>query len=152
LRWLADRAPALVPVLVDSSPDGHSASSRAGLDGHSASSRAGLDGHSASSRAGLDGHSASSRAGAHVRILLAHVPGEDRYDGGLAVRDAIHAAFHPVQVASASCVDELLAAGTTDYRTPALLDRVRHVVATHGDHDPRLRELVDTLPARLAEV
>jgi hypothetical protein len=29
------------------------------------------------------------------RVLLGHVPGADRYDGGLAVRDAIDAAFTP---------------------------------------------------------
>jgi len=97
-----------------------------------------------------DGRSASSRAGG--RVLLAHVPGEDRYDGGLAVRDAIDAAFHPVQLAAADSVDELIAAGVPDARTPALMSRLAAVVAQHGDGDPRLRDLVAGLPERLTEV
>jgi hypothetical protein len=107
LRWIASRAPDLVPPLV---------------------------------------------GGAAARILLAHVPGVDRYDGGLAVREAIDAAFHPVQLAAADSADELRAAGVPDARTPALVDQIRGVVAAHGADDPRLRDLADALPARLAEV
>lgn len=86
------------------------------------------------------------------RVLLGHVPGEDRYHGGLAVRDAIDAAFHPVQMAAAERVDELIAAGVPDARTPTLIAALTAVVARHGNGDPRLRDLVDGLPDRLAEV
>jgi hypothetical protein len=85
------------------------------------------------------------------RMVLGHVPGEDRYGGGLAVREAIDAALHPVQVAASAHVDELLALGVPDGRTPALVSRIADTVAHYGD-DPRLRDLVAILPARLAEV
>jgi hypothetical protein len=86
------------------------------------------------------------------RVLLGHVPGADRYGGGLAVRDAIDAAFHPVQLAAAEHVEDLIAAGVPDARTPSLIAALDAVVARHGDGDPRLRDLVDGLPDRLAEV
>jgi hypothetical protein len=86
------------------------------------------------------------------RVLLGHVPGADRYDGGLAVRDAIDAAFHPIQLAAAEHVEELIVAGVPDARTPTLIAALAAVVARHGNGDPRLRDLVDGLPVRLAEV
>jgi hypothetical protein len=86
------------------------------------------------------------------RMLLGHVPGEDRYDGGPAVCEAIDAALHPVRVAAAAMAEDLVTAGVPDARAPTLLPRLRSVVARHAPGDDGLRALVDTLPARMARV
>lgn len=87
-------------------------------------------------------------AGEHGRMLLAHVPGEDRYDAGPALCAEVVAAFDPVQKHFAGRVDQLRAAGVPDLS----LASVPVVAAPYLDSIPGLAELVDDLPRRLAEV
>jgi hypothetical protein len=84
------------------------------------------------------------------RMLLDHIDGEDLYGAGPAVRSAIAADMHRIQVAAAHRLGELRAIGVP-YRSPAyLLARLPEIVTGHAD--PRLTTLVEDLPARLAEV
>ncbi|BFU43685.1 hypothetical protein KRMM14A1004_19220 [Krasilnikovia sp. MM14-A1004] len=89
-------------------------------------------------------------SGAHGRMLLAHVPGADGYGAGADVCARIARAFHPVQAHFAGRVDDLLAAGLPD-RRPAVEPFAR-VAAPYLDEIAGLRELIDDLPRRLAEV
>jgi hypothetical protein len=84
-------------------------------------------------------------AGAEGRMLLAHVPGEDRYGAGAEVCAAIAAAFHPVQAHFAGRVEELAAIpyGPTDLAAVA----EPYYATIEG-----LRELIDDLPRRLEAV
>jgi hypothetical protein len=86
------------------------------------------------------------------RLLLDHVPGEDLYDAGPAVRAGIAADTHAVQVAAAEDLDGLRSAGVPDRRAPVLLDALTALVGRQEVADPRLAALVDTLPARLSDV
>ncbi|MFF5171555.1 phosphotransferase family protein [Micromonospora sp. NPDC000089] len=79
------------------------------------------------------------------RMLLAHVPGEDRYDADAAERAAIAADQHVVQVRALRDADALVAAGVPDRRGPALARWLRDTLAPHT-------RLPDDLEARLDAV
>lgn len=89
-------------------------------------------------------------AGKAGRMLLTHVPGEDRYGAGADLCGRIAEAFHPVQTRFAGRTGELLAAGVPDRRLEA--SRFANVAAPYLGDIPGLAELIDGLPARLAEV
>lgn len=89
-------------------------------------------------------------AGEAGRMLLAHVPGEDRYGAGADLCDRVAAAFHPVQEHFAGRARELIAAGVPDHRLDA--ERFAAVATPYFDDIPGLAELIDGLPKRLAEV
>jgi hypothetical protein len=82
------------------------------------------------------------------RSLLAHVPGEDRYDAGAELCAEIARDFHPVQVEFAGRTAELLASGVPDRRREG--DRFARVAEPWLDSIDGLADLVDELPARLA--
>lgn len=88
--------------------------------------------------------------GAEGRMLLAHVPGADRYGAGDDLCGEIAAAFHPVQAHFAGRTDELSAAEIP----PGPLDatRVARVAEPYLTTIEGLRELIDDLPRRFAEV
>ncbi|WP_246636653.1 phosphotransferase [Actinoplanes hulinensis] len=87
-------------------------------------------------------------AGDEGRMLLAHVPGEDRYDGGPALRAEIATAFHPVQRHFAGRVDELRAHGVPAMEVDALVS----VASPYISELPGLGKLIDDLPRRLEQV
>ncbi|KUL32748.1 phosphotransferase family protein [Actinoplanes awajinensis] len=120
-------------------------------------------------------------AGQAGRMLLAHVPGDDRYGAGPRLCAEIAEMFHPVQAHYATRTDRLLTAGVPDRRlthsaSPAAaspagrlpadtvpgdaalptrgLDAARfaRVAAPYRDDIPGLAELIDGLPERLAAV
>ncbi|MGW4498613.1 phosphotransferase family protein [Micromonospora sp. NPDC004336] len=84
------------------------------------------------------------------RMLLDHVPGEDRYGAPIEERLAMAADFHPVQVRSVADVAELVAAGVPDLRAPRLAGWIRDRLAGH-DTSP-VESVLAGLPARLDEV
>ncbi|MDI6101506.1 phosphotransferase [Actinoplanes sp. NEAU-A12] len=86
--------------------------------------------------------------GEQGRMLLAHVPGEDRYGAGPALCADVVNAFHPVQRHFAGRVEELRAAGVPDLS----LDGILRVAEPHLGVIPGLAKLLDDLPRRLAEV
>lgn len=90
------------------------------------------------------------RAAAPGRMLLAHVPGEDRYDADADFRAAVAADWHPAQAHFAGRIDELLAAGVPDRRFDA--DRWARVAEPLLDRIDGLAALLDGLPARLAAI
>ncbi|SCF34980.1 Phosphotransferase enzyme family protein [Micromonospora viridifaciens] len=65
------------------------------------------------------------------RILLDHVPGEDRYAAGDTERAAIAADHHTVQLRAAGDVGALVAAGVPDLRGPGLAAWIRARLAAH---------------------
>ncbi|MGW5667099.1 phosphotransferase family protein [Micromonospora sp. NPDC003776] len=65
------------------------------------------------------------------RVLLDHIPGEDRYAADPAERAAIAAAHHTVQLRAAGDTDTLVAAGVPDLRGPALARWIRDRLAAH---------------------
>ncbi|AEV87492.1 aminoglycoside phosphotransferase [Actinoplanes sp. SE50] len=87
-------------------------------------------------------------AGSAGRMLLAHVPGEDRYGAGADLCARIAEAFHPVQEHYAGRVGEL--AGVPDRRLDAA--RFAAVAAPYLSGIPGLTGLIDDLPRRLAAV
>jgi hypothetical protein len=87
-------------------------------------------------------------AGDHGRMLLAHVPGEDRYDAGPAFCAEVVTAFDPVQKHFAGRVQELRAAGVPEIS----LDSLPAVAEPYLRSVPGLAKLIDDLPRRLAEV
>jgi hypothetical protein len=88
--------------------------------------------------------------GEEGRMLLAHVPGDDRYGAGADVCSLIDEEFHPVQAALAGRVDDLLAAGMPDNRlTPEPYARVAE---PYLDRIDGLAELIDDLPRRFEEI
>ncbi|GIF03581.1 hypothetical protein Asi03nite_11190 [Actinoplanes siamensis] len=89
-------------------------------------------------------------AGEEGRMLLAHVPGEDRYGAGPELCAAIAEAFHPVQQHFARHPEELAGAGAPDRRLAA--GRFAAVAAPYLGGIPGLAELIDGLPDRLAAV
>lgn len=90
------------------------------------------------------------RAGAPGRMLLAHVPGEDRYDADADFCALVAADWHPAQVHFAGRVGELLAAGVPDRRFDA--DRLARVAEPFLDPVDGLAALVEGLPARFAAI
>ncbi|BAL91591.1 hypothetical protein AMIS_63710 [Actinoplanes missouriensis 431] len=89
-------------------------------------------------------------SGEQGRMLLAHVPGEDRYGAGPALCADIAEAFHPVQEHFADRVAELLAAGVPDKRLSVA--PLADVAEPYLAEIPGLAELIDGLPDRLAAV
>jgi Phosphotransferase enzyme family len=87
-------------------------------------------------------------SGASGRMLLAHVPGEDRYGAGADLCAAVSEAFHPVQAHFAGRLDEL--GGVPDKRLD--VERFVNVAAPYIGGIPGLAELIDGLPERLAAV
>ncbi|WP_436527673.1 phosphotransferase family protein [Actinoplanes sp. HUAS TT8] len=88
---------------------------------------------------------ASGRAG---RMLLAHVPGDDRYGAGPELCATVAEAFHPVQEHFAGHLDQL--AAIPDKRLD--VDRFVNVAAPYLGDIPGLADLIDGLPTRLAAV
>ncbi len=82
-------------------------------------------------------------AGEPGRLLMGHLPGGDCWDAGPEVCEEVAAAFHPVQVHYATHPTGPL---------PAVGLDVAEVAAPHLDAIDGLRELIDDLPRRLAEV
>jgi hypothetical protein len=89
-------------------------------------------------------------AGEAGRMLLAHVPGEDRYGAGAGFRAAVARDFHPVQRYFAGRIGELLAAGVPDRRFD--IARFAGVAAPFVDVIDGLGELIDELAERLVAV
>ncbi|MFC4145794.1 aminoglycoside phosphotransferase family protein [Micromonospora mangrovi] len=65
------------------------------------------------------------------RMLLDHVPGEDRYAADVDERAAITADHHVLQVRAAADVAGLVADGVPDRRGPALAGWIRTMLAPH---------------------
>ncbi|WP_433720182.1 phosphotransferase family protein [Actinoplanes sp. CA-051413] len=84
------------------------------------------------------------------RMVLAHVPGEDRYDAGEDFCAAVAADWHPAQVHFAGRVDELLAAGVPDRRFD--IDRLARVAEPFLDEIDGLAAVLDALPGRIAAI
>ncbi|SCL53630.1 Phosphotransferase enzyme family protein [Micromonospora citrea] len=84
------------------------------------------------------------------RMLLDHVPGEDRYGAPIEERLTMAADFHPVQVRSVPDVAELVAAGVPDLRAPRLAGWIRDRLAGHDTSS--VAPLLAGLAARLDEV
>ncbi|MGK5673093.1 aminoglycoside phosphotransferase family protein [Micromonospora sp. URMC 106] len=84
------------------------------------------------------------------RMLLDHVPGEDRYGAPIEERLAMAADYHPVQVRSAADVAELVAAGVPDLRAPHLAGWIRDRLTGHDTSSVEF--LLAGLEGRLAEV
>jgi hypothetical protein len=83
------------------------------------------------------------------RTLLAHVPGEDRFEAGADFCALVAEDFHPLQAHFVGRIDDLLAAGAPDGRPdPAAYARLAE---PFYDSIDGLRELVGGLPDRLAE-
>ena len=89
-------------------------------------------------------------AGDQGRMLLAHVPGRDGYDAGVAVRAGIAERFHAVQVAFAGRAGDLLATGMPDARLDA--GALAAVARPYLDRIDGLRALIGDLPRRLDAV
>ncbi len=84
------------------------------------------------------------------RMLLPHVPGEDRYGAEEDFCAAVAEDWHPVQVHFAGRVDELLTAGVPDRRVRA--DRFTQVAEPFLDEIDGLAALLGELPARVAAI
>ncbi|MGS2616373.1 aminoglycoside phosphotransferase family protein [Micromonospora sp. LZ34] len=84
------------------------------------------------------------------RMLLEHVPGEDRYGAPLDERLAMAADYHPVQVRSITDVAELVAAGVPDLRGYALAGWICGYLAAHDTSS--VEPLLAGLEGRLDEV
>jgi hypothetical protein len=82
-------------------------------------------------------------AGEPGRLLMPHLPGGDCWDAGPEVCEEVAAAFHPVQVHYATHPAGPLPAVNLDAAA---------VAAPHLGAIPGLRELIDDVPRRLAEV
>jgi phosphotransferase family enzyme len=89
-------------------------------------------------------------AGTEGRMLLAHVPGADRYGAGADLCGAIAAAFHPVQAHFVGRTGELSAAGIPD--SPLAVARFARVAEPYLATIDGLRDLIEDLPRRFAEV
>ncbi len=83
------------------------------------------------------------------RMLLADIAGEDLHDAPLAVRQVIAARLHPTQVAAASRVAALLAAGVPDRRFVVLRPSLEVVADDARRASPDLDWLVGGLAERL---
>jgi hypothetical protein len=87
------------------------------------------------------------------RMLLADVPGTDRYDAEVAEIVAMVGDLFEIQAMAAEHVDELLALGLPDWRAERFVERVTEVVEKYGhqlarDERAAARELVAGLPKR----
>ncbi|MEU5945956.1 aminoglycoside phosphotransferase family protein [Micromonospora sp. NPDC047465] len=84
------------------------------------------------------------------RMLLDHVPGEDRYGAPIEERLAMAADLHPVQVRSVADVAVLVAAGVPDLRAPHLAGWICDRLSGHDTSS--VEPLLTGLEARLDEV
>ena len=84
------------------------------------------------------------------RMLLADVPGEDRYGAGEGERAAIAAGHHLVQLRACGSAGELVAAGVPDLRGAALADWIRERLAGHDVS--AAAGLLDGLDRRLRQI
>ncbi|MET7468764.1 phosphotransferase family protein [Micromonospora sp. NPDC005686] len=84
------------------------------------------------------------------RMLLADVPGEDRYGAGEGERAAIADGHHLVQLRACGVVGELVAAGVPDLRGTRLAGWIRERLAGHDVS--AARGLLDGLDRRLRRV
>ncbi|MEU8338269.1 phosphotransferase family protein [Micromonospora tulbaghiae] len=84
------------------------------------------------------------------RMLLADVPGEDRYGAGEGERAAIAAEHHAVQLRACGVVGELVAAGVPDLRGARLAGWIRERLAGHDVS--AAAGLLDGLDHRLRQV
>ncbi|MGA5302281.1 phosphotransferase family protein [Nucisporomicrobium flavum] len=89
-------------------------------------------------------------AGDAGRMLLAHVPGEDRYGADAGFCADVARDIHPIQEHYVTRTGDLLAAGVPDRRFE--LDRIARVAAPWLDTIDGLAELMDELPARLTAI
>ena len=89
-------------------------------------------------------------AGDSGRMLLAHAPGEDRYEAGPALCAEIAAAFHPVQAHFAEHPAALAAIPDARLGGPGAAERYARVAEPHYAAVPGLEKLVDDLPRRFA--
>ncbi|MFI7216322.1 phosphotransferase [Micromonospora maritima] len=99
---------------------------------------------------GVEGGVRVLGVGERGRVLLGHVPGEDRYGAGEAERASVAAGHHAVQVRAVGEVDRLVADGVPDLRGVALGRWIRGRLAGH-DVTVAAR-LLDRLDDRLARV
>ena len=89
------------------------------------------------------------------RMLLADVPGTDRYDAEPAEIAGMEADLFTIQRLAADHVDELLALGVPDWRGKPFTDRVAKTVEAYadqltGEERQQLGRLVEGLPNRFA--
>ncbi|MGC1212144.1 MAG: aminoglycoside phosphotransferase family protein [Micromonospora sp.] len=84
------------------------------------------------------------------RVLLDHVPGEDRYEAGPDERAAIAVDHHAIQLRAVDDVPGLVAAGVPDLRGPGLARWIRAALAPHDVS--AADDLLAGLDDRLAEV
>ena len=91
------------------------------------------------------------------RMLLAEVPGTDRYDAGVAEIVAMVRDLFEIQAMAAEHVDELLARGVPDWRAESFIERAAAVAGKYADQlttdeRDRLGKLVAGLPERFARL
>jgi hypothetical protein len=86
-----------------------------------------------------------------ARVLLAEIPGEDRYDAPLPLRLRVLERVCAVQRECVEAVPELLALGVPDRRPPMLTQLIRDTVRRYTDR-PTGHRLLAGLDARLAEL
>jgi Phosphotransferase enzyme family len=91
------------------------------------------------------------------RVLLAEVPGDDRYDAETPELLEMVVRLVEIQAAWVGRTDELLGIGLPDWRGPALSRAITAILERRGDdlaHDDRvlLDALVADLPARFAAI
>jgi len=84
------------------------------------------------------------------RMLLAHVPGEDRYGADADFCAAVARDWHPAQAHFADRIDDLLTAGVPDARFN--LGRFARVAEPFLDRIDGLGALLDELPGRVAAI
>jgi Phosphotransferase enzyme family. len=92
-----------------------------------------------------------------ARILLAEIPGEDRYDAPLPALLAMIEMLVDLQVRWLGRTEELLAMGLPDWRGPALTAAIADLVevggaALHADDRFELDRFVSGLPARFTSI
>ena len=88
--------------------------------------------------------------GEHGRMLLAHAPGEDRYEAGPQVCAEIAAAFHPVQAHFAEHPEALSVVPDTRFGAPGAAERYARIAEPHYATVPGLEKLIEDLPRRFA--
>jgi hypothetical protein len=105
----------------------------------------------------LDGLAPRLLAERDGRMLLAHIPGEDRFGAPAAEVDLMLADLHRIQAYVAGRVEELLALGVPDRRSPTALALIQDVADRHGPalapgQRSALERIVKGLPDRFARV
>jgi hypothetical protein len=113
----------------------------------------GFAGHEAAVLRWLDRPSTPVLLGADgCRMLLAEIPGADRYDATPPQREPMLAALLDIQVAAVHRLPELLALGVPDLRAAVFVRRITEVVARWAPAADRavLADVVAGLPERFA--